>query len=240
MFSEYLNKICELIKEMEINQAENIRKASALVGDTIIAGNLVYTFGSGHSQLLAQEVHARAGGMYPIMQIVDPLWGRAERIEGIGEVFLRGVPFKKGETIFVISNSGRNPEPIEVAMKAKEAGLHVIVVTSLAHSYSVTSRHSSGKKLYEFGEVVLDTGAPAGDACMNFKGINVKAGAVSTVLGAALMNAVMVEAIQYILDKGENPPVLMSANLDGNEEYNERVKSRYEGWINTLFGLHTS
>lgn len=240
MFSEYLNKICELIKEMEISQAENIRKAAALVGDTVIAKNLVYTFGSGHSQLLAQEIHARAGGMYPIMQIVDPLWGRAERLEGIGEVFLRGVPFKKGETIFVISNSGRNPEPIEVAMKAKEAGLHVIVVTSLAHSTSVTSRHSSGKKLYEFGDVVLDTGAPEGDACMSFEGMDVKAGAVSTVLGAALMNAVMVEAIQYILDKGENPPVLMSANLDGNEEYNERVKSRYEGWINTLFGLHTS
>ncbi len=240
MYSEYLETICKLIKNLETSQAEGIRKAAALVGDTILSKGLVYTFGSGHSQLLAQEVHARAGGMYPIMQIVDPLWGRAERIEGIGEIFLRGVPFKKGETIFVISNSGRNPEPIEVAKIAKEAGLHVIVVTSMTHSLSVTSRHSSGKKLYDFGEVVLDTGTPAGDACMSFKGIDVKAGAASTVLGAALMNAVMVEAIQYIVDKGGNPPILMSANLDGNEEYNERVKEQYPGWINTLFGLHTS
>jgi uncharacterized phosphosugar-binding protein len=238
MYSEYLQKICEYIQHMQNTQGEAIRKAAALVGDTILAKGLVYTFGSGHSQLLSQEVHARAGGMYPIFQIVDPLWGRAERIEGLGEVLLKGAPFKPGETIFVISNSGRNPEPIEVAIKAKEMGLHVIVVTSLTHSLSVTSRHSSGKKLYELGEVVLDTGTPAGDACMSFPGLAVKAGAASTVLGAALMNAVMVEAIQYILDKGGIPPVLMSANLDGNEGYNARVMAGYESWVNALFGLH--
>jgi uncharacterized phosphosugar-binding protein len=186
MYSEYLQKICEYIQHMQNTQGEAIRKAAALVGDTILAKGLVYTFGSGHSQLLSQEVHARAGGMYPIFQIVDPLWGRAERIEGLGEVLLKG----------------------------------------------------SGKKLYELGEVVLDTGTPAGDACMSFHGLAVKAGAASTVLGAALMNAVMVEAIQYILDKGGIPPVLMSANLDGNEEYNARVMAGYESWVNALFGLH--
>ncbi len=238
MYSEYLTKICELIQHMQETQGEAIRKAAALVGDTILARGLVYTFGSGHSQLLSQEVHARAGGMYPVFQIVDPLWGRAERIEGLGEILLRGAPFKPGETIFVISNSGRNPEPIEVAMKAKEMGLHVIVVTSLAHSQSVTSRHSSGKKLYELGDVVLDTGVPAGDACMSFTGMDVKAGAASTVLGAALMNAVMVEAIQHILDKGGEPPVLVSGNLDGGQEHNARVMAGYESWINALFGLH--
>ena len=148
-------------------------------------------------------------------------------------------PVKAGETIFVISNSGRNPEPIEVAMLARQMGLHIIVVTSLTHSKSVGSRHSSGKKLYEFGDVVLDTAAPAGDACLSFKGLDVKAGAVSTVLGAALLNAVMVEAIQHILDKGGHPPVLMSANLDGNEEYNARVMTSYERIVPGVFGMHT-
>jgi len=173
------------------------------------------------------------------MQIVDPMWGRAERLEGFAEVLLKGLPLKAGETIFVISNSGRNPEPIEVALRVKEMGLHVIVVTSLAHSKSISSRHSSGKKLYELGEVVLDTGTPPGDACMTFKGLPVKAGALSTVLGAAIMNAVMVEAIQYILDKEESPPVLMSANLDGADEHNARVIARYEGRISSVFGVHT-
>jgi uncharacterized phosphosugar-binding protein len=237
MYSEYLDLACSLLQRMKETQAGGIRTAASLVGDTILSGGLVYTFGSGHSQLLSQEVHARAGGLYPVMQIVDPLWGRAERLEGMGEVLLKGLPLKPGETIFVISNSGRNPEPIEVALIARQMGLHVIAVTSMAHSQSVDSRHSSGKKLYELGEVVLDTGAPPGDASLSFEGMQVKAGALSTVLGAALMNAVMVEAIQYILDKGGTPPVMMSANLDGSDEYNAQVISGYASIVPGVFGV---
>jgi uncharacterized phosphosugar-binding protein len=238
MYGEYIDLACTIMQQMKETQGEAISQAAALVGDTIIAGGLVYTFGSGHSQLLSQEVHARAGGLYPVMQIVDPLWGRAERLEGMGEVLMKGIPVKAGETIFVISNSGRNPEPIEVAMIAREIGLHVIAVTSIAHSKSVESRHSSGKKLYELGEIVLDSGAPPGDACLSFKGMDIKAGALSTVLGAAIMNAVMVEAIQYMLDKGVKPPVLISANLDGSDEYNAQVMVRYDNIVPGVFGIH--
>ncbi len=238
MYAEYLDKACQILQQMKETQAEPIRKAAALVGDTIMDRGLVYTFGSGHSQLLSQEVHSRAGGLYPVMQIADPLWGRAERLEGLAEYLLKGKPLKAGEVIFVISNSGRNPEPIEVAMQAKEMGLHVIAVTSMAHSQSVASRHSSGKKLYELAEVVLDTGAPPGDAAMSFKGLAVKAGALSTVLGAAIMNAVMVEAIQYMADKGFEAPVLMSANLDGSDEHNARIIARYPSTMASLFGIH--
>ncbi len=238
MYAEYLDKACQILQQMKETQTEVIRKAATLVGDTIMDGGLVYTFGSGHSQLLSQEVHSRAGGLYPVMQIADPLWGRAERLEGLAEYLLRGKPLKAGEVIFVISNSGRNPEPIEVAMQAKEMGLHVIAVTSMAHSQSVDSRHSCGKKLYELAEVVLDTGAPPGDAAMSFEGLAVKAGALSTVLGAAIMNAVMVEAIQYMADKGFEPPVLMSANLDGSDEYNARIIARYPSTLASLFGIH--
>jgi uncharacterized phosphosugar-binding protein len=239
MYEDFLALVRESLKRMEETQGEAIRKAAALVGNTVIDGGLVYTFGSGHSQLLSQEVYARAGGLYPVMLIADPLWGRAERLEGYADILLKGLPLKAGEVIFVISNSGRNPEPIEVAMRVKEMGLHVIAVTSLTHSRSVASRHSSGKKLHELGEVVLDTGTPAGDAGLSFEGLTVRAGALSTVLGAALMNAVMVEAIQYILDKGQVPPVLMSANVDGADEYNANVMARYAGHMTGLFGLHT-
>ncbi len=238
MYAQYLDEVCRLLQRMKEKQAAGITKAAGMVGDTIIAGGLVYTFGSGHSQLLSQEVSARAGGLYPVMQIPDPMWGRAERIEGFAEVLLKGLPLKGGETIFVISNSGRNPEPIEIAMQVKQMGLHVIAVCSLAHSRKVTSRHSSGKKLYELGDVVLDTGTPAGDAALKFKGMQDRAGAVSTVLGATLMNAVMVEAIQYMLDRGYDPPVLNSANLDGSDEHNAKVMARYAGQISSMFGMH--
>lgn len=236
MYIEYLDMLSKSLQQMKETQGEAIRNAAVLVGDTIIKGGLVYAFGSGHSQCLAREIQTRAGGLYPILSIADPMWGKAERLEGYGELLLKGLPLKAGETIFVISNSGRNPEPIEVAMRAKEMGLHVIAVTSLAHSKSVPSRHSSGKKLYEVAEIVLDTGTPPGDACMSFKGLPMKAGPTSTVFGAAILNAVIVEAIQYIIDKGETPPVLISANVEGGDEHNRRIVERY-GYVAASMGL---
>lgn len=238
MYVEYLDMLCELLQHMKETQAEAIQKAAVLVADTIIEGGLVYAFGSGHSQCLSREIHSRAGGLYPVVSINDPMWGKAERLEGYGELLLKGLPLKEGEVIFVISNSGRNPSPIEVAMKAKEMGLHVVAVTSLPHSKSQASRHSSGKRLYEVADIVLDTGVPVGDACMSFEGMPMKAGPASTALGASILNAVMVEAIQYMLDKGEEPPILISANVEGGDEHNRRVVERY-GHLATSMGLFT-
>ena len=238
MYVEYLDMLCELLQHMKEAQAEAIQKAAALVADTITEGGLVYAFGSGHSQCLSREIHSRAGGLYPVVSINDPMWGKAERLEGYGELLLKGLPLKEGEVIFVISNSGRNPSPIDVAMKAKEMGLHVVAVTSLPHSKSQASRHSSGKRLYEVADIVLDTGVPVGDACMSFEGMPMKAGPASTALGASILNAVMVEAIQYMLDRGEEPPILISANVEGGDEHNRRLVERY-GHLATSMGLFT-
>ena len=238
MYVEYLDTLCELLQHMKESQAEAIQEAAVLVADTVIEGGLVYAFGSGHSQCLSREIHSRAGGLYPVVSINDPMWGKAERLEGYGDLLLKGLPLKKGEVIFVISNSGRNPSPIDVAMKAKEMGLHVVAVTSLPHSKSQASRHSSGKRLYEVADIVLDTGVPVGDACMSFEGMPMKAGPASTALGGSILNAVMVEAIQYMLDKGEEPPILISANVEGGDEHNRRVVERY-GHLATSMGLFT-
>ena len=237
MQEEYLNFVIEGIKKLRDTQSDNIKKAAVLVGDVLAEGKHVFTFGSGHSQLLAREITERAGGLAPVFHLPDPVWGMVERLEGYGETLLEQYPIQAGEVIFVISNSGRNPEPIEIAMGAKERGLKVIAVTSLNHSKNVESRHASGKKLFEFGDVVLDTGTPKGDAVLDFEGLSSKAGAVSTVLGAALLNAVMVEAIQYLLDKGIEPPVLISANIDGSDEHNAELMERYKemAWAPRFF-----
>jgi len=234
MYTEYLDFVSERVQQIKKTQGTAIREAAALVGETLIKGHMVYTFGSGHSQLLAMEIHARAGGLYPVQAIIDPMKGKAEKIEGYGALLVRYAPYKEGDLIFVISNSGRNPEPIEVAMDARSKGVKVIVLTSMEHTRAVTSRHSSGKKLYELGEVVLDSLVPAGDASMAYKGMAARAGALSTVLGATVLNAVVVEAIQYLLDHKYEPPVLMSANLDGSEEHNEKVLRRFSNLPNLL------
>lgn len=228
MQEEYLNIIIEGIKNLRDTQSDVIKEAAKLVGDALADGKHIFTFGSGHSQLLAREITERAGGLAPVFHLPDPVWGMVERLEGYGEKLLEQYPLQPGEVIFVISNSGRNPEPIEIAKGAKDRGLKVIAVTSLNHSLNVESRHSSGKKLYEFADVVLDTGTPKGDAVMAFEGLPSKAGALSTILGAAMLNAVMVDAIQYLLDQGVEPPVLISANVDGSDEHNAQLMERYK------------
>jgi uncharacterized phosphosugar-binding protein len=227
MYQAYLETAVEHLGMMIETQAVAIREAAVVVADALAENKSIYTFGSGHSQLIAREIAQRAGGLAPIFHLPDPTWGMVERIEGYGDALLQQYPIKSGEVIFVISNSGRNPEPIEVAMGAKEKGLKVIAVTSLTHSKSVASRHSSGKRLFELADVVLDTGTPLGDAALDFEGLPMKAGALSTILGAAIMNAVMVEVIQLMLDRGLSPPVLISANVDGSDEHNAEIMGRY-------------
>lgn len=234
MFEAYLDFVAERVMKMKETQGPAITKAAELVGNALINKHMVYTFGSGHSQLLSMEIHARAGGIYPVQAIIDPMKGKAEKLEGYGTILVEYAPYKEGDVLFVISNSGRNPEPIEVAMHALSKGVKVIVLTSMEHTRSVTSRHSSGKKLYELGEVVLDSQVPAGDASISYKGLLAKAGALSTVLGATILNAVIVETIQYLLDHNYEPPVLMSANLDGSEAYNQKVIERYSYLPNLL------
>jgi uncharacterized phosphosugar-binding protein len=234
MYKEYLDFVSERVLKIRDTQGEAIRQAASLVGETLINSHMVYTFGSGHSQLISMEIHARAGGLYPVQAIIDPLKGKAERLEGYGTILVETAPYKEGDLLFVISNSGRNPEPIEVAMHARRKGVKVVVLTSMEHTLTVTSRHSSGKKLYELGDVVLDSQVPAGDAAMSFVGMASKAGALSTILGATILNAVMVEATQYLLDHGFEPPVLMSANLDGSEAHNEKVIRRFSHLPNLL------
>lgn len=234
MFEAYLDFVADRVKKMKETQGPAIRKAAELVGNALMSKHMVYTFGSGHSQLLSMEIHARAGGIYPVQAIIDPMKGKAEKLEGYGTILVEYAPYKEGDVLFVISNSGRNPEPIEVAMDALSKGVKVIVLTSLEHSRSVTSRHSSGKKLYDLGEVVLDSQVPAGDASMSYQGVSAKAGALSTVLGATILNAVIVEAVQYLLDHHYEPPILMSANLDGSEAYNQKVIERYSYLPNLL------
>ena len=234
MYETYLDFVAERVKKMKETQGQAICKAAELVAETLMKGHMVYTFGSGHSQLLAMEIHARAGGLYPVQAIIDPMKGKAEKLEGYGTILVEYATYKKGDLLFVISNSGRNPEPIEVAMDARSKGVTVVVLTSMEHTRQVTSRHSSGKKLFELGDVVLDSQVPAGDASLSYPGLLAKAGALSTVLGAAMLNAVVSEAIQYLLDHGYEPPVLMSANLDGSEAYNARVLQRYSHLPNLL------
>lgn len=154
-----------------------------------------------------------------------------ERMRDYGRVIVDGQPLSAGDVIIVHSVSGRNSVSIDVALRAKEKGAKVIVLTNLAMSRAVTSRHPDGVKLYEVGDVVIDNCGCLGDAAIDVPGVPEKVAPTSTAVGAALMNAMMAQAVADIVDAGGVPPVFVSANVDGGDEHNREMLKRYGSHI---------
>jgi uncharacterized phosphosugar-binding protein len=232
--ARYFDAIGELLARAREANRESIPAAAAIVADTVEGDGLIQTFGSGHSQLLALEAAGRAGGYAGVQIIFDPGMGKSEQVEGYGRSLLRDHVMEPRDCLIVASNSGRNPAPIEVALAAREAGLPIIVITALDYARGNRSRHSSGVRLHELADVVLDTCGPPGDAALRIEGAPVAAGAVSTVVGAALLNAVLVESVAELVRRGVEPPLVRSYNLDGSEAHNERISARYRGRVHTV------
>jgi len=211
--------------------AEALRKAGARIADSIAADGVLHSFGSGHSQILAAELERRAGGLVPVSSIHDPADGWPEQIPGYGRRLFQRYAYqfaaRAEDVVLVISNSGRNASPIEVALEAKAAGMPVVALTSLAMSEATSSRHPSGKKLYEIADYVLDNGGLPGDAALEPPGFPHKVGPTSTLTGALLLNLLSMEIIEGLLAKGLVPPTYVSQNSDGGAEHNERLAQKY-------------
>jgi uncharacterized phosphosugar-binding protein len=232
MRNEYFKVIEDLLKEVEETQSKNITKAGELIAECIMNGGILQAFGSGHSFAAALEITHRAGGLIPAKAIREPAGGMYETIEGVGTLFLKRSDIRKEDVVVLISNSGRNPLPIEIALKCREVGAKIIVVTSLESSKELTSKHSSGKNLWQFGDVVLDNRVMKGDSTVEVPGLPVRVCGTSSVSAAVMLNAAVLEAIQMMVAKGYVPPVYMSQNVDGGAEFNERLSARYADRLN--------
>ena len=155
-----------------------------------------------------------------------------ERLEGYGTILVEKSPIKDGDLVFIHSVSGRNPVSIEFAMESGKRGAKVICITNLKYSKSVTSRHSSGKRLFEVSDIVIDNHGEIGDAEVKIEGIDQKVGASSTVIGATIINTIATEAIRLLMSKGVDiPPVFYSANIDGGDEKNKHIEEKYKNQI---------
>lgn len=214
----------------QANQAA-LKKVGQVVAQSIAKDGVLHTFGSGHSQILAAEIERRAGGLVPVSSINDPADGWPEQIPGYGARLFQRYAYqyavKTDDCVLVISNSGRNASPIEVALEAKAAGLTVIVLTSLTMSKATTSRHPSGKKLYELGDYVLDNCGVPGDAALDAEGFPFKVGPTSTMSGALILNLLSMEIIENLIAIGVTPPTYVSQNADGGAEHNEALAKKY-------------
>jgi uncharacterized phosphosugar-binding protein len=235
MKTRYLTELRRMMSEIELNEMDKIAHAGRIIGETIAAGKVVHVFGAGHSDIIALESFRRAGGLACINRIYDPSLGFAERIEGYGQALVERYDLRPGEVLIVISNSGRNPVPIEVAAYAREKGLTVIAITSLKHSISVNSRHSSGKKLYEIADIVIDNHGEIGDACVEVPRVPQRTGPTSTIIGSLVLNLIMIQATETCTELGKEAPIIVSQNLDGVDERNRALYMRYRQRIGELF-----
>ena len=238
--TEYYQAIQSILQRIVESQMGQIERAAQLITEAVAQDGIVYTFGTGHSHVIAEDVAYRAGGLVPVDAILEAsLTGHEkvrqsefmERVEGMAEVIINYYNLSNKDALIIISNSGRNAAPIEMAGLAKQRGIPVVAITSLAHSRGTTSRHSSGKKLYEIADVVIDNHCPKGDALIHLEGLRIPVGAGSGIAGMFILQAIIVQAIQNLLARGITPPVFMSGNLDGSDEYNNALLKRYQGRI---------
>ncbi|MDF2630668.1 MAG: hypothetical protein K0R39_4499 [Symbiobacteriaceae bacterium] len=232
----YFSEVQRLLTEVASTQGGPIQQAAERIAASIAAGGVVHLFGCGHSQMLTEEVFYRAGGLACVNPILDAglaLGGGAvkssqfERMEGYGLAALSQQDLRAGEVMIVISTSGRNPVPVDVAQEARRRGLTVVALTSVAYSRSAKSRHSSGQVLCDVADVVIDTCGVPGDAVLELPGVAVKFSPVSTVIGAAVLNAVMARVVELLVERGVEPPIFLSGNLDGADARNMALVERY-------------
>ena len=234
--TRYLIRAQEILAEIQANEMEAIQRVAGILARSVIEGGIIHLFGSGHSAMPTQEVFIRAGSLTNARPIsLERNLDSFERIEGVGEALMRGFTGQRGEVLFVFSNSGVNPLPIEVALEGKRRGLFTVGVTSLEHSRRSAVKHSGGKRLFDVVDVAIDTHVPYGDAGLEVEGLPMRIGPLSTIAGVAIINAVMAETIEAMLAAGETPPVRISRNTPGGDEHNLAYIQKYGDRIPELY-----
>lgn len=240
-YERYFDRMQRLMDDLRA-EGPRIAQAAQTMAECIATGGIVHVFGSGHSHMMAEEVFHRAGGLFAFNAMLDANLtsfgtlnaGMVERTEGYARVVLGSFDVRPGEVVVVVSNSGINPVPIELALEARNLGATTIAITSVASYASAASRHSSGKKLAEVADMTIDSRVPAGDAILNLDGLDAPVAASSTVLGAALMNALVAQTAEDILARGQRPPVVVSMNVPGGDERNAELTERYRPRLRLL------
>ncbi|WP_093800364.1 SIS domain-containing protein [Streptomyces sp. Wb2n-11] len=239
---QFFDAAIGLLHRVRDEEAGNIAAAGAAIADTVAAGGRLFAFGAGHSSLAAQDVVYRAGGLALMNLLAVPgtvgvdvtpatLGSALERVDGLAGAVLDSSPAEPGDVLAVVSLSGRNALPVEMAMNAQALGLKVIGVTSLTYARETKSRHVSGTYLKDHCDIVLDSKIAVGDAELTAEGIEAPFAPASTVVTSALMQAVLATAAGDLAERGIEPPLLRSGNVDGGHEWNGRVMTEYRDRI---------
>ena len=237
----YFAHVQSLLSDIIDKEAHSLDAAVDMLSEATRRKNNIFIFGASHAGILSQEMAYRAGGLATVNPVFDsnlmldqrPITytSKMERLEGYGTLIAQKTPLKQGDVVIAHSVSGRNTVMIDFINKAKEQGVSVIAITNLTYSKQVDSRHPSGKRLFELADLVIDNHGDKGDAAIKFDGLTQKVGPTSTVIGASIVNALVVGVTNKLLEAGIDAPVLHSANVDGGDAHNQTIFKQYKANI---------
>lgn len=239
LFREANERLTRLTADAE---AGALDPAIELMVAALDAGGVIHAFGTGHSEAFAMEISGRAGGLIPTNKFalrdlvmhgdreVDVLTSALEREPWLVDELMNTVPVGEGDVFMIASNSGVNGSIVGAALWAKERGHSVIAVTSMEHTMRVEPKHPSGKRLADVADVVIDNLAPYGDTTLKVSG-GIGAGAISSITGAFIAQLLTLGVARTIADRGDTPPMYISANIPGGDEHNSALEDRYRGRI---------
>lgn len=233
IIDRYYSRVSEILDEAFRKERECIEAAAEVLARANEEHHSIFAFGCNHAGLITLELFYRTGGMVTVNPIRAPgmmleispitMTSQMERMPDYGRIILDGEEIHAGDVLIIHSVSGRNAVTIDMAQAAREKGMTVIVVTNMNTATSVTSRHPSGKMLHDFADILIDNHGDKGDAAIQLEGFAQRLASTSTVVGAALLNAVTARASELLWEKGIEPPVFMSGNIDGGDAYNKAV-----------------
>lgn len=233
-------------------QLQPMQQAADLFAATILAGRMVHVFGSGHSRIMVEEMWPRYGsfpGFNPMVELSlsfhHPVVGSngqrqamfLENVEGLAERILRNYDFSTSDSALVVSSSGCNIVPIEMAEGFQNRGIQVVSLISKDHSEASTSKRADGKKLQDFADIVLDTGAPVGDAMVKLEGLEQPVAPGSTVGGCLVVNCIKAEVAKRLIDAGQPPKALAAGAILGSERAAEVFEAAYDEHAHRLAKL---
>ena len=235
LYQTYWQEVNAVVEHVMTTQAENIEKAAKLVAASLAQDGMLYVFGCGPSHIIGEDLFYRAGGTAAVCAMLDSdlmlHTGAAkssvyEKMSGLAQPVFERYGITDKDVLLVVSTSGINSVPIEMAMCAKEQGIPVIAIVSAAYSRD-KSRHPSGKKLHDVADIVLDNGVCHGDAAVQIEGSDMRVGPISTISSCLIAQSIVVQADENMWKQGVRPPVYVSGNIAGGMEKNQALIRKY-------------
>jgi uncharacterized phosphosugar-binding protein len=239
--SSFFEAAHRILDTIEASQKANITLATNLIANSLLNGGVWHLCGTGHSHIISEEVYYRAGGLAPVNAILFPALmqhegpassTKLERLPGLARIILEKQDMRPGEVLTIISNSGRNAVPIEMAHLARGHGLKTVALTSLAQSKAAEYGKGQDQKLFEVCDVVIDNCGSPGDATLQVPGTDLYTGPTSTLANVAIIQQIVFGICCAFHQAGQDPPLFKTANLPGGDAWNQRLIERYGARVN--------